>query len=132
MAEECVVIVKNLGKTKCTKLPGMIRGMIETPAGFSITPEDAVTADAWQDLLKDVVADRGYLWPFFVGYEDVSEEPVYEEGALADILVRDGKYKFRFMIKQDLCLHKAMFTHRGTGMRVFLIDDKNQIIGTED
>lgn len=135
MADECIVIKKNLGLSKCDDLPQMPRGMITTPASFSLTAAQAADPDlalaALQDAIKNGLAARAYLWPKFVGMEDASEEAVYEETPLADIAVRDGKYRWRFHIKKSMCLHKAMFSHRGSGDRVFLLDNKNQLFGTE-
>jgi len=133
-AEVCVDNKKNLGVVRCSKLPSMPRGMITTSEDFEIptaTLEDPELLEAYlQDALKAGSATRVYLWPFFVGFEDASEDAVYEETALADLKVRDGKYRFRFMIQKNLCMHKAMFTHRANGGRAFLFDIENQLTGT--
>jgi predicted enzyme related to lactoylglutathione lyase len=135
MADECIVVKSNLGLSKCDDLPQMPRGMITTPASFSLTAaqaaDPALALAAIQDAIKNGLASRVYLWPKFVGMEDASEEAIYEDTPLADIAVRDGKYRWRFHIKKSMCLHKAMFTHRGSGDRVFLLDNKNQLFGTE-
>lgn len=134
--DECIVVKKNLGLSKCDDLPQMPRMMITTPSTFAIDAadlddEDAIK-EALQDALKDGLANRIYLWPKFVGSEDLSEEGVYEDTPLSYAPVRDGNYRFRFHIKKSMCLHKAMFTHRSVGDgRVFIIDNKNQLFGTE-
>lgn len=131
-AEDCVVVEKNLGVTRCTKLPALPRCIIETPLNFRFTAAQAIDSEFWQDAMLANSGVRVWLWPFFKGFEDKSEEAVYEENALADLLVRDGKYRFRFMIKEDLCLHKAMFTHRSQGSaRVLIYDIENQLTFTE-
>lgn len=132
MPDACVAEKKNLGLVQCNKLPGMIKGMITTPKGFSITPANAVEADEWQDALLAAAGVRIYLWPPFDGVEDVSEDAVYEDTPLSINAVRDGQYRFRISISQNLCFHKAAFTHRGKGDRVFLVDVNNRIFGTED
>jgi hypothetical protein len=131
MAAECEIDKSNLGLSKCKNLPQLIRGMITTPSKFSLTKEDAADPEKWQDALVDSKGARIYLWPNFKGFEDVSEEAVYEDTPLADIKVRDGKYRYRFHIEESLCLHKAMFSHRATSGRVFFIDVEGQLIGTE-
>lgn len=131
MAAENCVDKKNLGVTRCTKFPGPLKAMIITPPGFSLTPAEALVITNWQNALQDVVADRIYLLPEFDKIEDVSTESVYDEGINSDILADQGKYRFRAMINAGLCMHKNMTTHSGKGDRVFLIDKKNQIIGTE-
>jgi len=123
---------KNLGLARCAKLPGMIKGMITTPESFKATEVEAVDPDFWQDALLAPSGTRIYLWPDFVNMTDNSEQAVYENTPLAVMAVRDGRYNFRFEIKENLCLHKAMFTHRAISGRVFFIDVENQIIGTLD
>lgn len=127
---DCIVEKENLGLSKCNQLPGLIRGMITTPQNFKFSAADSVDETKWQDALLNPKASRIYLWPFFVSFEDISEEAQYEETALAYLLVRDGNYRYRAGIKENLCIHKAMYTHRSSQDRVFLIDDQNQIIGT--
>ncbi len=129
---DCVDEKKNLGVTKCNKLPALPRGIITTPDNFKLSAEDALDPDKWQDAIIASKSNRIYLWPFFVGFEDGSEESVYEVTPLADLVVRDGKYIFKPKIKKDLCTHKAMFTHRSNSGRVFIYDTENQLIGTQD
>ncbi len=129
---ECNVDKKALGPSACNQLPALIRGMIETPINFFLTEEDAADPAAWQAAMFAAAGVRIHLWPNFIGFENVSEEAVYEDLPLGLLHVRDGNYRFRAMIKESLCLHKKMFTHRNTSCRVFLIDVENQIIGTQD
>lgn len=130
MSDVCAV-KKNLGLSQCAKLPNMIRSMITTPNGFKATPTQAIDPDFWQDALLDA-AVRIYLWPDFVGFTDNSEAAVYENTPLAMLVVRDGRYYFKFEVKENLCLHKAMYTHRSISGRVFFFDVDNQLLGTTD
>jgi|SRR5580765_8405872 len=128
---DCLVLKKNLGLSKCNLLPALIKGMITTPKGFSITAANALLSAQWQNSLLLSPALRTYFWPLFKGFKDNSEKTVYEENELASLKVRDGKYRFQFEIKESLCLHKAMQTHSGNASaRVFFIDVENNIIGT--
>lgn len=125
------VTKKNLGKSICTNLPQLPRGMFTVPEDFEATPAEAIDPAFWQAALKSGRATRIYLWPFFVQFDDASEAAVYEETPLADLTVRDGKYRFRPYVKQDLCLHRAMYTHRANGGRVIWIDVAGNLFGTE-
>lgn len=126
---DCVVTKKNLGVTRCTKLTQLPKGMVTTPDDFRFTAAQAVDPDFWQDAL---LAEAGvYLWPLFVGFEDKSEEAIYETNALATIKVRNGRYQFGFSVKQDLCTHRAMHSHRANSGRVILWDLENQLTVTE-
>lgn len=130
MADACID-KKNLGVVRCNKFPSMPKGMITTPPGFSLTPTEAADAAVWQAKLLLSTGSRIYLWPEFDKVEDVSTEAAYDESVLSDLVADQGKYKWRAMISQNLCLHKAMFTHSGKGDRVFIWDRKNFLIGTE-
>lgn len=123
---------KNLGLSKCAKLPALPCSMITTPFGFKATAEQAVDPAFWQAAMLDDPSIRIYLWPRFVGFTDNSEQAVYETTPLAVMAVRDGRYNFKFDIKENLCLHKAMFTHRAISGRVFFFDVDNQLLGTSD
>lgn len=128
---DCVIERKNLGLSKCNKLPALIRGMITTSMNFKILAANLENATTWQDALLAEGNNRIYMWPPFVGFENASEAAVYEDTPLAMLKVRDGKYAFRFFVSENLCLHKAMYSHNGKA-RVFFIDTEGQIIGTKD
>jgi len=127
---DCIVDKQNLGLSKCNKFPALIKGIITTPDSFFLTPANAALQASWQAALEDVAAERIYLWPLAVGFENISEEAVYEETPLAYLTVRDGNYRFKFHIKENLCIHRAMYSHRANQGRAFLIDTDNNIIGT--
>lgn len=133
---ECNVDKRGLGLSQCNKFPALIRGMITTPTNFYFTPEEVADPALMEARLQAAIllgtAERVHVWPNFVSFENISEEAVYEDTPLAYIPVRDGNYRFRFGIKENLCLHTAMYTHRATNGRVFLFDVENQLIGTED
>jgi hypothetical protein len=133
---ECAEPKKNLALSKCNKLPGMLKGQIETPLDAKIEPAEFATAAALKTFLQAKLvaplAERWYLWPFFNTFENISEATVYEDTPLTYSPVRDGQYRFRFGIIQNICLHKAMFSHRSNSGRMIFIDDKNQWIVTKD
>lgn len=133
---DCNTIKKPLGVTRCNKLPAMPKTMITTALGFKFTAAQVASPALMEAALQAAIlagqATRVHVWPNFVSFENISEEPVYEETPLAFIPVRDGNYRFRFGIKQSLCLHKAMFSHRASSGRAFLFDVENQLVGTTD
>lgn len=136
MAEVCVTEKKNIGVYKCVDLPDMPKCILETPLNWSIPAEtiengEEEILDYIQDAMVAPLESRVYLWPLFVGYEDQSEDTVYEETVLADLFVRNGKERFIGIIKQSLCQHKAMFTHRSNTGRVFIWDVNNFLQGTK-
>jgi len=128
---DCVIAKKNLGISKCNALPALMKGMITTPVGFSLSTSNALLKASWQNALLASASNRIYLWPKFKMFENTSEEAIYEETDLSSQKVRDGRYRFRVSVQESLCLHKAMFTHSGNASaKVFLIDTENQLIGT--
>ena len=133
MALSCIDSKLNLGVSECKKVPQLLKGMITTPGDYTITATDAATSTKWQTDLLLTAGARIYLWPqWAVNYENISEEQVLEETPLTAIGSRPGQYRFRFMFRENLELHKAMYSHRGSSGRVFLIDNENKIIGTSD
>lgn len=133
----CVDIVKqNLGLSNCKEWPSNIAGMIETNSDFSIPAATVLLGSAavqtyLENALLSAVASRIYKWPPFTNVDDISQEAVYNDTVLAYTAVRDGNYRFRFSIGQNMCLHKAMYTHRRKNGRVFLIDSTGYLIGTQ-
>ena len=90
----CLDEVKNIGFSSCKKLPQQPKGIITTPPGFKLTLAQAADPAQWQTALLAAKGVRIYLFPPAVVFEDISEAAVYEETSLADIAVRDGRYKF--------------------------------------
>jgi hypothetical protein len=128
----CSDQTKNLGVSKCKKRPNFLKGMITTPLNFTITAANAASASNWQDAILDDIRNRIYLWPTAVNYENISEEQQVEETPLTVMGVRKGNYRFRFHFKENLELHKRMYSHDEFTGRVLLIDIDNNIIGTSD
>jgi len=138
MAKNCNEQKQNLGLTRCIALPQMFAGMFTTPLGWKIPAATILQGDtAIKQFIQDALLDpdpakRIYLWPNFVGFEDAKEDAVYEETPLADLKVRDGKYRWRVQVQQDLCTHRAMGTHNGGNQAVVFIDIENQLFGMDN
>ena len=127
---------KNLGLSDCNEFPGLQDGGIETNADFVIPAatlaSGAAAVQAYlQAALLDTIDDRIFMWPPFASFEDISEAAVYQDTPLKYRKVRDGNYRFRFGISENLCLHKAMFTHRRTNGRWFIKDQNGYLTGTK-
>lgn len=132
---ECDVVKKNLGVSRCNKMPEMPVGMITTPKDFKIPAatlsDPAALLTFLQDALLAPAGERIYYWPEFKTVENISQEAVYEDSVLAYLPVRDGNYRWRFGIRENLCLHKAMYTHRASSGRAIIIDSENQLLLSE-
>lgn len=131
MAECTTASKQNIGKSNGTCLPGLPVSMFTVPDSFELTAEQIATAAALKTALQTAIKAstdaRAYKWPRFSNGEDVSEATVYSETAFGSRKVRDGNYRFRFMISKSLCLHKAMFSHSANGGRVIVLDKEGNI-----
>jgi hypothetical protein len=133
----CEINRKNLGKSKCNKLPSLPKCMIETSSDFFLAPADYATPAALKLALQNAIkagkATRIYLWPKFSSVEPLSQETTYEDNPLTLVPVIAGQYRWRFGVSKNLCMHRAMFSHNAINEgRMFLFDVKNQLFGTED
>lgn len=120
-----------LGVGGCAKLPALIKSMVVTPDNFTATTANLTSKTFWQNAVKAAAESRANIWPYFDAFENISEEAVYEDTPLSYLAVRDGNYRFKFHIAQSLCLHKAMFTHRASTGRAWLVDVNDEIICTK-
>ena len=136
MGSVCDVSRKNLGLYNCALLPGRIVGMITTPDSFRVLKATALGTDAAKvaafQLAMERPVDRIFYWPPFFNFENQSTEATYEQGMSGRAPVDDGVYSFRPLIKQNMCVHRAMFTHRSNGGRAMFIDKFNKLLGTWD
>jgi hypothetical protein len=134
MAIKCEEVVKkNFGRSLCNTLPNLPSGMITTDDDVVIpaaTLADSALLLAF--LNAQILLGKAFYWPPFASFENISQEAVYEDTPLAYLPVIDGNYRFRFGISENICIHKAMYTHRSLNKgRVIIIDKKNQLLMTE-
>lgn len=133
MALNCLDTKLNLGASPCKKAPELLRGIISTPEGYTITAADAATVTQWQSDILLPAGSRIYLWPkWAVNFEDVSSDETREDTPLSSLPVFPGQHRWRLFFKENLNLHKAMYSHSGTNGRAFVIDHEGKIIGTSD
>lgn len=131
MATDCATSKQNIDKSRCSQLPGLPIAMFTVPDSFELTAVNLATQAALktvlQTALKASTDARIYKWPRFSNGEDVSEETIYSESAFGSRKVRDGNYRFRFMISKSMCLHKKMFSHSSNEGRVIVLDKEGRI-----
>jgi hypothetical protein len=133
MAVDCANEILNLGASKCKKIPQLLKGIITTSNSYTITALLAASATQWQTDIKADINARIYLFPQWAkAFEDVSSDQILEETPLGVMGVDAGQHRWKLGFKENLELHKAMYSHRNTEGRVFLIDRDNKIIGTSD
>lgn len=127
------VVKKNFGRSRCNTLPNLPSGMITTDDDVVIpkaTLADSALLLAF--LNNQILLGKAWYWPPFASFENISQEAVYEDSPLAYLPVIDGNYRFRFGISENICIHKAMYTHRSLNQgRVIIVDKKNQLLLTE-
>lgn len=131
MSDCTTPIKKNIGNTKGLCLPGLPAAMFTVPDSFELDAADIASAaalkTALQTALKASKDARAYKWPRFSNAEDASEETIYSQTAYGSRKIRDGNYRFKFMVSQTLCLHKAMFSHSANEGRAIVLDKERKI-----
>ncbi len=134
--EQCSASKKNMGVVRCGELPSLPKMIITTPDDFFLDDDDFATEASLKAAIQAAMIAgidvRIYLWHQFVAFEDNSEDAVYEETALSDLEVRPGKYRYRGFVRKNLCMHKAMFSHKANNGRAIIIDVNNKAFATRD
>lgn len=133
--ETCTIVKRNLGLSKCIKLPGYLKGMIEVPEDFVLVDGDFATLTALKTALQAALlaapASRSYLFPLSKKTENVSTEAQYEDTPVAMMPTDDGKYAFKLHMHENMCIHKALYSHRASSGRVIFFDKNNNLWLTE-
>jgi len=133
MALDCITDVENVGVSACKQFPQAVESFIKTPLDFTITAVDAATSAAWQAAIVDTEAERVHLFPLAYDFENLSEEATRASSNLGkEVTTRLGQYRLRNLFRENLEVHKAMYTHLGSAGRIFLIDINKKLIGTSD
>lgn len=131
----CATTKENLSKSKCKALPKEFVGMITVPEDFVISSANQATpalfSAALQAVIKNGLASRGYKWPEFSKFEDVTTQPEYTTTSLGSTKKNNGRYAYRTYVAHSMCLHKAMFTHNGTGERFMPYDADGNVFVTQ-
>jgi hypothetical protein len=133
MALDCITDVQNVGASACKQFPQAVEGIIKTPMDFTITAANAAVTANWQSAILAVAATRIHLFPLAHDFENLSEEATRAASNLGkEVTVRLGQYRFRLLFRENLELHKAIYSHLGSAGRIFLIDINKKLIGTSD
>ena len=132
MALTCLDETINLGASECKKAPELLRRIISTPLDYTITAAAAASVTQWQDDIVLPAGSRIVLWPKGQNFEDVSSDETREDTPLSSLPVFPGQHRWRISFKENLELHKAMYSHSGKSGRAFVIDHEGKIIGTSD
>jgi hypothetical protein len=133
MALDCLTDVQPVGASACKQFPQAIESIIKTPLDFTILAADASDVTEWQDAVLADPATRIYPFPLAYDFENLSEEATRASSNLGkEVTVRLGQYRFRLLFRENLEIHKAIYSHLGSAGRVFLIDINKKLIGTSD
>lgn len=125
----CQTRVKNTGISQFCADMGAIAGYILTPPDFSLPEDDARTKTNWEDA---IAADRGsriYPFPQVLGMTDNSEDTQFEELALGNVFIRDGKYNLQFMHESSRYKNAVLRSHSLQSVGVLFIDLQGRIHG---
>jgi hypothetical protein len=123
---------KNFGRSRCNTLPNLPNGMITTDDDVVIPKATLASQSLLLAFLNTKILEgKAWYWPNFSLFENISQEAGYEDTPLAYLLITDGNYRFRFGISENICFHKAAYSHRAISGRVILIDKLNQLLLTE-
>ena len=133
MALDCLTDVQPVGASACKQFPQALESIIKTPLDFTIPAADAADVTVWQDAVLAPAASRIYPFPLAYDFENLSEEATRASSNLGkEVTVRLGQYRFRLLFRENLEIHKAIYSHLGSAGRVFLIDINKKLIGTSD
>lgn len=128
----CNAKVLNTGLAQFCADMGPIAGYIITPPDFSMSEEDARTKSAFETLLSADKGDRIYPFPQVLAMTDNSEDTVFEELALGNLYVRDGKYNLQFMHESSRYKNAVLRSHSLQSVGVLFIDQQGRIHGLDD
>jgi len=131
----CDVTVLSVGLSNCNEWPSLPKQMIWTPDDFEITAaqaaDSALLLTAMQNALI-ALSGRNYQYPIFDKFTDVSEAKVrVQQSSGRTIPVREGLKRFDIEYSINVCLHRAMYTHRRRNGRIILVDYDNNYIVTK-
>lgn len=133
---DCNQVKLNMGPSQCNKLPGRLVSHLSTPENFSIPLATmklgaaAVLAYINAATLASQ-ATRAFKFPDYVSFENISKEAAYEDTVYTYTDVDPGQARMRVAIRENICTHKALYTHKAYSGRTIFFDHLGQIFGTE-
>lgn len=130
----CVTRKKSLGANNCNEWPSLPKAGIWTPNNFVIPAATAADSDLLKTFMQAALlvstSARIYQFPEFDKITDVSEAKVrVQQSSGRTIPVREGLKRFDIEYSINICMHRAMYTHRTrTGRWIFIDSDNNYIL----
>jgi hypothetical protein len=125
----CQTRVKNTGISQFCADMGAIAGYILTPPDFSLPEADARTKSNWESAIADERGSRIYPFPQVLGMTDNSEDTQFEELALGNVFIRDGKYNLQFMHESSRYKNAVLKSHSLQSVGVLFIDLQGRVHG---
>lgn len=129
----CVIVKKSLGANNCNEWPELPKAFIWTPANFVIPAAIAAVEADLQEYIQDALLVSGsariYQFPEFDKFTDASEAKVrVQQASGRTIPVREGLKRFDIEYSINICMHRAMYSHRTRTGRIIIIDSANKYI----
>ncbi len=126
----------NFGQSRCNKMPGRIISLIKTPDNFRVpaaTVEQGTAAilTYLNTAATASMATRVHKFPEFAGMEPQMKAPTMEDTVYSYLDVDPGAYRWRFQLRENICIHKALYSHKAYSGRVIFIDHEGQLFGTQ-
>jgi hypothetical protein len=134
----CEITKLALSLANCNEWPAFPKAGIWTPNDFVIpaaTAADETLLNAYMQaaLLTTVVANRIYQFPEWDKLDDVSEAKIrVNQASGRTVPVREGLKRFDIEWSINICLHRAMYTHRTRTGRWIFIDSNDKYILTKN
>jgi hypothetical protein len=134
----CETKKKSVGLSECNEWPSQIKTGIWTPNDFVIpaaTAASPVLLKAFMQaaLITTTESSRIYQYPIMDKVTDVSEAKVrVQQSSGRTIPVREGLKRFDIEWSINICLHRAMFTHRTRTGRWIIVDFNDDYVFTKN
>lgn len=129
----CEIRKLSVGLADCNEWPALPKAGIWTPNDFVIPAATAAVAATLKTYMQTALlalTGRNYQYPIFDKITDNSEAKVrVQQSSGRTIPVREGLKRFDIEWSINICLHRAMYTHRTrTGRWIFIDSDDNYIV----
>lgn len=131
----CEIKKLSVGLSNCNEWPSLPKAGIWTPNDFVIPATTAAVPATLKTYMQAALLNvstsvRIYQYPIFDKITDVSEAKVrVQQSSGRTIPVREGLKRFDVEWSINICLHRAMYTHRArNGRWIFIDSDDNYIV----
>jgi hypothetical protein len=128
----CATRRKNTGIAGLCQDIGPLSGYIITPYNWETTEANALLKATYDTAISAAEGLRIYPFPPAVAMTDNSEDTVFEELALGNLFVKDGKVNLMFMHESSRYKHEALKSHTLQKVGVILIDQQGRLHGVRE